>query len=44
LSRKAVDNWAEKFFQGRSKDDEREVWNSLIQQSKDFYAVVSKQW
>jgi hypothetical protein len=41
LSRKTVQNWVEKFFQGRSKiaDDETEVRNWLRQQSKDFYAA-----
>jgi hypothetical protein len=50
LSHKAIDNSAKKFSQGRSKvaDDETEVWNSLMQQSKDFYAAgfdtLAKRW
>jgi hypothetical protein len=41
LLRKAVHNWVEKLFQGRSKaaSDETEVQNWLSQQSKDFHAA-----
>jgi hypothetical protein len=41
LSRKAVHNWVEKFFQERSQvaDGETEVRKWLRQQSKDFYAA-----
>jgi hypothetical protein len=41
LSRKAVHNWIEKLFYGRSKvaDHETEVRKWLRQQSKDFYAA-----
>jgi hypothetical protein len=40
LSRKAVHNWVDKFFQGRSKvaDDETEARKWLRLQSKEFYA------
>jgi hypothetical protein len=41
LPRKPVQNWVDKFSQGRSKvaDDETEVRKWLRQQSKDFYAA-----
>jgi hypothetical protein len=50
FSRKAVQNWVEKFSRGRSKvaDDETEGRNWLRQQSKDFYAAgfdaLVKRW
>jgi hypothetical protein len=50
LSRKAVQNWAEKFSQGRSKvaGDETEKRKWLRQQSKEFYAAgfdaLVKRW
>jgi hypothetical protein len=50
LSRKAVHNWVEKFFQGRLgfSINETQVQNWLKQQSKDFYAAgfdaLVKRW
>jgi hypothetical protein len=50
LPRKAVDNWAEKFSQGRSRDtdDARQGRKWLRLQSKDFYAAgfdaLVKRW
>jgi hypothetical protein len=46
LSREAVDNWIEKFSQGRSKVSGVRNW--LRQQSKDFYVAgfdaLIKRW
>jgi hypothetical protein len=47
LSRKTVNNWVEKFSQGRSEvsDDETEMQNWLRQQSKDFSVLrVPTHW
>jgi hypothetical protein len=50
LSRKAVHNWVEKFYQGRSSvaEVQTEVRKWLRQQSKDFYAAgfdaLVKRW